>query len=122
LRYVRDNAEVLWQVPAAVAVLAVYYSVIGVALASLSSRRISAGASIIGLFLISSTVSAVLAGDTGDEPVRGSMAGLLNLLAIPTQVRDLIFLGHLDPDSTLSGVTGGGLGAVLVCAGMVVLG
>ncbi|MDQ2647922.1 MAG: hypothetical protein M3Z03_00045 [Actinomycetota bacterium] len=121
LTYVRENAEVLWQVPLAVAVLATYYSVIGIAMSSLSSRRISAGASIVGLFLITSTVSAVLTEGSPNEEHNG-LGGLLNLLAIPTEVRDLIFLGHLDPESTLSGVSGGGLGAVLVCLGMVALG
>lgn len=62
LTYLRDNAEVLWQVPAAVALLALYYAVIGVAIASLTTRRIIAGASIIGLFLVTSITSAVLVG------------------------------------------------------------
>ena len=60
LRYARDNAEVLWQVPVAVSVLAIYYAAIGVAISSLTSRRIIAGATIIGLLLISSIVSSVL--------------------------------------------------------------
>ncbi len=75
LRYARANAEILWQVPVAVAVLATFYAAIGVAISSLTSRRIIAGASIIGLFLISSIVSAILVGPervqvdgTGSEP------------------------------------------------------
>ncbi len=67
LRYVRDNAEVLWQVPVAAALLAVYYASIGVAIASLSSRRIIAGASIIGLFLVTSILSTVLVGPRADS-------------------------------------------------------
>jgi len=62
LRYARDNAEVLWQVPIAVAALSTFYAAIGVAIASLTSRRIIAGASIIGLFLVTSIVAAVLVG------------------------------------------------------------
>ena len=50
LDYFRDNADVLWQVPVSVALLAVYYAVVGVAIASLTDRRIVAGAAIIGLF------------------------------------------------------------------------
>ncbi|MGV3758357.1 MAG: ABC transporter permease, partial [Actinomycetota bacterium] len=69
LTYLRDNAEVLWQVPAAVALLALFYAVIGVAIASLTTRRIIAGASIVGLFLITSIVSAVLVGP--DDEVQG---------------------------------------------------
>ncbi len=62
LAYARDNAEVLWQVPIAVALLSIFYASIGVAVASLTSRRIIAGASIIGLFLVSSIVAAALVG------------------------------------------------------------
>ena len=38
LDYFTDNADVLWQVPV-VALLALYYAAIGVALASLTDRR-----------------------------------------------------------------------------------
>ena len=48
LRYARDNAEALWQVPVAVAVLAIYYASISIAVSSLTTRRIIAGAVIIG--------------------------------------------------------------------------
>jgi hypothetical protein len=122
LKYVREEAEVLWQVPAAVAVLSLYYAVIGLALASLSTRRISAGASIVGLFLVTSTISAVLTEGSAAQPSEGNIGGLLNLLAIPMEVRDLIFLGHIDAGSDLSGVAGAGLGAVLVCAAMIAAG
>ncbi|MEZ5216508.1 MAG: hypothetical protein R2715_07935 [Ilumatobacteraceae bacterium] len=44
LDYFTDNASVLWKVPVAVAVLALYYAVLGVAIASLTDRRIIAGA------------------------------------------------------------------------------
>ena len=43
--------------------LAVYYAVIGVAIASLTDRRIVAGAAIIGLFLVTSIASGILVGD-----------------------------------------------------------
>ena len=43
--------------------LAVYYAVIGVAIASLTDRRIVAGAAIIGLFLVTSIASAILVGE-----------------------------------------------------------
>ena len=36
LRYARDNAEVIWQVPVAVALLSIFYASIGVAIASLT--------------------------------------------------------------------------------------
>src|SRR3546814_2649526 len=71
LRYLRDNAEILWQVPVAVALLSFFYAVVGVAVASLTSRRIIAGATIVGLFLVSSIVSAILVGPDEDEAKDG---------------------------------------------------
>lgn len=157
LRYARDNAEVLWQVPVAVAALSIYYAAIGVAVSSLTSRRIIAGATIVGLFLVSSIVSSVLVGplestardtdssgppstvvteDGGvivvpseDEDVFGdpvvveedpSAAGLVNLLMLPLVVRDLVFLGEVE-DGPLAGLANGGLYAVLVYAGVLVV-
>ncbi|MGH9085099.1 MAG: ABC transporter permease [Acidimicrobiales bacterium] len=71
LRYLRDNAEVLWQVPIAVALLALYYASIGVAIASLTTRRIIAGATIIGLFLVSSIVASIVTGPEERVSFRG---------------------------------------------------
>jgi ABC-2 type transport system permease protein len=109
LDYFTDNAEVLWQVPAAVAVLAMYYAAIGVALASLTDRRIVGGVAILGLALVTSAIAAILIGAAGDE---GTPLAVVNVLALPLDVRDLIFLGHLSDDSGLSGVGGGGVLAV----------
>ncbi len=80
LDYTRDHADVLWKVPVAVALLAAFYSVLGVAIASLTSRRIVAGASFIGLFLVTSITSGVLVGDV-HEKATGSAAALINVLA-----------------------------------------
>jgi ABC-2 type transport system permease protein len=162
LRYARDNAEVLWQVPVAVSVLAMYYAAIGVAISSLTSRRIIAGASIIGLLLISGIVSTVLVegaesssdqssvsvdtgppetiiteeGDvivvpSGEEDVFGddleeidrdpSAAGLFNLLTLPLVVRDLVFLGEVEDGHALSGIANGGLYALLVYVGVLIV-
>jgi ABC-2 type transport system permease protein len=113
--YVSDHLDVLWQVPVAVALLAVYYGVIGVAIASLTDRRIVAGASVIGLFLVTSISSGILVGDFEFEG--GSAAAVINVLALPLYLRDLVFLGNVDPDSPLGGVDNGGLYAVAVyCA------
>jgi ABC-2 type transport system permease protein len=109
LRYLRDNAEVLWQVPAAVALLSLFYAAIGVAIASLTSRRIIAGASIVGLFLVTSIVSAILVGNEELSFNDGSPAGLLNLAALPLHLRDVIFLGNIAPDGPLGGVPNGGV-------------
>ena len=122
LDYVSDNAAIMWKVPVAAALLALFYAVLGVALASLSSRRIVAGASMLGVTLVSSTVAAILVqADTGGGPdAPGHPAALLNILALPLQVRDLVFLGRLHEDSSLSGVSGGGALAT-VCYAAVVL-
>lgn len=106
LDYFGDNAEVLWKVPVAIVVLALHYSLISVTIASLTDRRIVAGASIIGLFLITSIISAVLVGDF--EFGEGSAAALINVLALPIYLRDVIFLGNVDPESPLGDVSGGG--------------
>lgn len=117
LRYLRDNAEILWQVPVAVALLALYYSVVGVAIASMTSRRIIAGATFVGLLLVSSIVSGVL---VGEEPAGGSAAALINLAGLPLVVRDLVFLGEVGDDHGLSGVANGGLFAIAAFAAVVV--
>jgi ABC-2 type transport system permease protein len=114
LRYLRDNAEVLWQVPVAVAALSLLYAAIGVAIASLTARRIIAGATTVGLFLVTSIVSAILVGEEEVAFNDGSAAGLINLAALPLHLRDVIFLGHVDPEGPLGGVANGGLLAAIV--------
>ncbi len=120
LDYFTGHLWVLWKVPVAVVLLAVYYAVIGIAIASLTDRRIVAGASIIGLFLLTSISSGIFVGNF--EEKGGSVAALLNVLALPLYLRDVIFLGHVGAQSPLSGVTNGGLGAMLVYAGVLVVG
>jgi ABC-2 type transport system permease protein len=109
LEYFRGHLDVLWKVPLAVVLLAVYYAVIGVAISSLTDRRIVAGAAVIGLFLVTSIASGILA-----EGRDGSIAAVLNVLALPLYLRDIVFLGHIDPTSPLGGVAnGGGLAAAV---------
>jgi hypothetical protein len=104
----------MWKVPASVALLAFFYAVVGVAIASLASRRIVAGASFIGLFLVSSITAGILVGGGGEEErVVGSSAALISVLRLPLYLRDLVFLGHIDPGSPLNGVPNGGVAAVL---------
>jgi hypothetical protein len=119
LSYFNGHLDVLWKVPVAVFLLAVYYAVIGVAISSLSDRRIVAGASIIGLFLVTSIASAAIVGhDFRYEG--GSPAALLNLLRLPLELRDLVFLGHIHVEGPLNGVHNGGLLAVVVYVGVLV--
>jgi ABC-2 type transport system permease protein len=107
LDYFGDHLDVLWQVPLAVALLAFFYAIIGLAVASLTDRRIVAGAAIIGLFLVTSITAGVLVGDEIGRN-NGSAAALINVLALPLYLRDVIFLGHSDPASDLAGVNYGG--------------
>ncbi|MDQ3641352.1 MAG: hypothetical protein M3450_07790 [Actinomycetota bacterium] len=122
LDYLTDNTAVLWQVPVAAALLALFYSVLGVAVASLSGRRMVAGATMLGITLVSSTVSGILVGaNVGPGGAStGHPAALLNLLALPLRVRDLVFLGRLGEDSPLSGVAGGGALALACYTAVVV--
>ncbi|MFT3851606.1 MAG: hypothetical protein QM733_02510 [Ilumatobacteraceae bacterium] len=94
LDYFTGHLDILWKVPVAVGLLAVYYSVIGVAISSLTDRRIVAGASIIGLFLVTSIAAGVLIGDDVGPRRGGEPGALVNLLAIPLYLRDLVFLGR----------------------------
>lgn len=112
LDYLTDNAAVLWQVPLSVFLLAIYYGAIGVAVSSLTSRRIVGGVAILGLALVPSVVTGILL-DSGEGDGTGTIA-VLNLLALPLHLRDLIFLGNTDPDGPLGGIEYGGLLAVIV--------
>ncbi len=122
LHYLTSNLDILWKVPIAVAALALFYAVLGVALASLSGRRIVAGATMLGVTLVSSTVAAILIrANGGRRGATGQPAALINILALPLHVRDLVFLGHIGRQSALSGVSGGGAMA-LACYSAVVVG
>jgi ABC-2 type transport system permease protein len=112
LDYFTGHLDVLWQVPLAVLLLSAYYAVVGLAIASLTDRRIVAGASIIGLFLVTSISSAVLVGDQGFDG--GSLGALVNVLRLPLYLRDVIFLGHVGAASPLGGVANGGIFALLI--------
>jgi ABC-2 type transport system permease protein len=111
LEYFTGHLDVLWKVTLAVALLAVYYAVVGVAISSLTDRRIVAGASIIGLFLVTSIASGIFVGDFRENG--GSAAALINVLALPLHLRDVVFLGHVGRNSPLSGVQNGGLLALI---------
>lgn len=118
LDYVGDHLDVLWKVPLAVFLLALFYALVSVALASLTSRRIVAGASVIGLFLVSSITSAILVGGPDET---GKIGALANVLALPLYLRDVVFLGYTDPESPIGGVANGGLYsalAYLACAAL----
>jgi ABC-2 type transport system permease protein len=121
LDYLTDHFDVLWKVPLAAAALALYYAVIGVAIASLTDRRIVAGGAVIGLLLVTSITSGILVGDDF-EFGNGSPAALVNVLALPLYIRDLVFLGNIDPESPLNSVQAGGLYAIATYGAVVLVG
>lgn len=60
MAYAREHAEALWQVPIAVTALSLYYASIGVAVSSLTTRRIAAAAIFIGLMLVTGVVAGIM--------------------------------------------------------------
>jgi ABC-2 type transport system permease protein len=112
LDYFTDNAEVLWQVPAAVFLLALYYAALGLALSSLTDRRIVGGVALLGTTLVTSAIAGI-ADESGSPASGGTPVAVIDLLALPLNVRDLVFLGRLGADSGLSEVGGGGVLAVV---------
>ena len=44
------------------------------------------------------------------------------MLRLPLYLRDLVFLGHIDPESPLNGVPNGGMAAVLAYVAVLGLG
>jgi ABC-2 type transport system permease protein len=120
LDYFTGHLAVIWKVTLAVGLLALYYAVVGLAISSLTDRRIVAGASIIGLLLVTSIAAGIFVGDP--EINGGSAAALVNVLAMPLYLRDVIFLGHVSVRSPLTGVANGALLAMLVYIAVVITG
>jgi ABC-2 type transport system permease protein len=120
LEYFKGHLDILWKVPVAVLLLSVYYAVVGLAIASLTDRRIVAGACVIGLFLVTSIAAGILVGDFRREG--GSLAAVLNILALPLYLRDVVFLGHVAPRSPLGGVEHGAVVAAAVYLTVLVTG
>ena len=123
LDFLRENAEVLWQVPVAVALFSLYWATLALALSATTTRRIVGGVALLATVFVSAAVSAILvfAGGADVENLfeNGSLWGLLNVLEIPLRITDLVFLGHVDPTSLVGGAEGAGLGVILVYAAVV---
>jgi ABC-2 type transport system permease protein len=120
LEYFNGHLDILWKVPVAVLLLSVYYAIVGLAIASLTDRRIVAGACVIGLFLVTSIAAGILVGDFRRDG--GSLAAVLNILALPLYLRDVVFLGHVGPRSPLGGVEHGAVVAAAVYLTVLVTG
>ena len=52
----------------------------------------------------------------------GSIAALINVWVLPLYLRDVVFLGHVDPESPLAGVSNGGLLAVVTYFAILLVG
>jgi ABC-2 type transport system permease protein len=111
LAFVKDNAEVLWQVPIAVALFSLYWASLALAISATTSRRVVGGVALLATALVSGTIASTLveAGDTS-----GSLWGLLSVIDLPLRMSDLVFLGNVDPESLVGGAEGAGIGVVLV--------
>lgn len=119
LDYFVDNAEVLWQVPVAVALLALFYAAVCVAISSFAVRRVVAAVAILALLLVTSTIATILAFDSATGDQETSATALINVLALPLHLRDLVFLGKVDPEGSLAGVEGAGVAAVVLYVAIV---
>jgi hypothetical protein len=123
LGFVRENSEVLWQVPAAVALFSLYWASLAVAISATTARRVVGGVALLATVLVSGTVASILVSAGGADPERlfenGSLWGLLSAVDIPMRMTDLVFLGHVDPESLVGGAEGAGIGVVLVYAAVV---
>jgi ABC-2 type transport system permease protein len=113
LDYVRQNAEVLWQVPVAVALFSLYWAALALALSATTARRIVGGVTLLATVLISGTVASTIvrAGNTSVFE-GGSLWGILSVIDLPLRMSDLVFLGYVDPESLVGGATGAGIGVV----------
>ena len=123
LDFLRENAEVLWQVPVAVALFSLNWATLALALSATTTRRIVGGVALLATVFVSAAVSSILVSAGGADVENlfenGSLWGLLNVLEIPLRITDLVFLGHVDPTSLVGGAEGAGLGVILVYAAVV---
>jgi hypothetical protein len=119
LTYVGDHLDVLWQVPVSVAILALYYSVVSVAVASLTDRRIVGGLAFLGVLFIPAIIAGAIVEATNEG--EGTIFGVFNLLNLPLMLRDVVFEGQIDVDRDggLSGVAGAGWAALLLYVAIV---
>jgi ABC-2 type transport system permease protein len=118
LNYLRDTADVLWKVPVSAAILALYYTVISLTVASLTDRRIVGGLAFLGAMIVPSVVGGALV-EAADPD--STILGLVNLWSLPLVLRDVVFEGHVDVDRDmgLEGIAGAGVAALALYAAIV---
>jgi ABC-2 type transport system permease protein len=120
LDYLTENAEVLWQVPVAVALFSLYLASLALAISATTARRIVGGVALLAAVFVSGTVATILVHPNGASFFEsGNLWGLLSVIDIPLRMSDLVFLGHIDPESLVGGAQGAGIGVVLVYVAVV---
>lgn len=122
LDFLTENVEVLWQVPVAVALFSLYWAVLALAVSATTARRIVGGVTLLAIVLISGAVATILVrggGEPGSIFESGNLWGLLSVVDLPLRVSDLVFLGHVDPESLVGGAAGAGIGVVVVYVAVV---
>lgn len=86
LDFLRENAQVLWQVPVAVALFSLYWATLALALSATTTRRIVGGVALLATVFVSAAVSSILVSAGGADVENlfenGSLWGLLNVLEI----------------------------------------
>lgn len=121
LDYLTENAEVLWQVPVAVALFSLYLASLAIAISATTARRVVGGVALLAIVFVSGSVATILVrGDSESFFQSGNLWGLLSVIDIPLRMSDLVFLGHVDPQSLVGGTAGAGVGVVLVYLAVVV--
>jgi ABC-2 type transport system permease protein len=123
LDFVTENAEVLWQVPVAVALFSLYWASLALAISATTTRRVVGGVALLATVFVSGAVASILVAAGGADTERlfedGSLWGLLSAIDLPLRISDLVFLGHVDPVSLVGGAEGAGIGVVLVYVAVV---
>lgn len=115
LDYLTENAEVLWQVPVAVALFSLYLASLALAISATTARRVVGGVALLAVVFVSGSVATILVrGDSASFFQSGNLWGLLSVIDIPLRMSDLVFLGHVDPQSLVGRTAGAGIGVVLV--------
>ena len=118
LHYFNGHLDILWKVPVSVALLALFFATLGTAAAAITTRRVVAAVTFLGILLVSTILGHAL---SETQPGRHSLFGVLNLPAVPLYVRDLVFEGHIGRDELVGGIRGAGALAVLVYVAVVVV-
>lgn len=118
LHYFNGHLDILWKVPLSVAILALFFASLGTAAAAITTRRVVAAVTFLGILLVSTIFGHAL---SETQPGGHSLFGVLNLPAVPLYIRDLVFEGHIGRDELVGGIAGAGVLAVLVYVVVVVV-